>query len=100
VDERRATPRTRLGATVTCRVAADPPFSATIQDVSARGLSLLTSLALPRRAPIWVEAPGKPALALLVAHSTPLPDGVWLIGCELLDPGDGAALAGLLQPAG
>ena len=43
MDERRATPRTRLTAPVTCRVAADPPLSAAVRDVSADGLSFLSS---------------------------------------------------------
>ncbi len=99
MDERRASPRTRLTAAVTCRVAADPPLSAAVRDVCANGLSFLSSRALPCHTPVWVETPGKPPLALRVAHVTARPDGAWLIGCELLDADDGEALTGLLHRA-
>jgi hypothetical protein len=95
VNERRTTPRTCLAVPVTCRVAADPPLSAAVRDVCANGLSFLSSRALPCHAPVWVEMVGKPPLALRLAHVTPRSDGAWLIGGELLDPGDCEALAGL-----
>jgi hypothetical protein len=97
MTERRAASRIRPAATVTCRVAADPPFSAAVEDVSASGLSLLAWRELPRHTPVWLEIPGKSPIAVRVAHAVVRPDGAWHIGCELLDPEDRAVLRELVE---
>jgi hypothetical protein len=90
-DDRRSLERYICRRHTEVRVLAKPgcsAFPATIRDISQLGIGLVAEKSCPPGAFLALRLRSRDArfsdlLTATVRHSTPLPDGGWLLGCAL-----------------
>jgi hypothetical protein len=93
--ERRATVRYACDAKTSCTPLAalqsDTGWEARVRDVSRIGLGLVLERRFEPGTIITVDLHPR-ILLVRVAHAKALPEGGWLLGCELIDPSAGEDL--------
>ena len=92
--ERRAAPRYRVGALVSCRpaaLAAEAALAALLTDVSSGGVGLVLRYQFAPGTMLFLDLSdltmdGQGPLLARVVHVAPRPGGRWLHGCALHRP--------------
>ncbi len=92
--ERRASVRYQSNLKGSCQTLSahrETSWEATVRDISPEGIGLLLNRRFEPRAVLSIELidsrDERPRLLLArVIHATALPEGGWLIGCELVSP--------------
>jgi hypothetical protein len=90
--ERRAAVRYPCGLASSCHTITsrrEDAWTATVKDISLTGIGLLLGRRFEPGILLAVEVPAEGAPQLLLArvmHTRPHGEGVWLIGCELVNP--------------